>query len=207
VRPPCTVPGCDRPNDARGLCHLHYGRVRRAERAVEKPPAEPPAKVIDSAVELFGQGEHPLYVAARLGVSHDSLVRAAERAELNDLARWIRTGEPMRPPRSAHHKFTADERQERAHSALLHDPAYEDRECRDDPHTWDGPGDGELAEVWWKRAGEFAATLCRACPVFEPCSAWRRTRPDVTGVLAGDPVDQGRPVDVRPRSQRRGAAA
>lgn len=29
IRPPCTIEGCDRPNHARGLCPLHYQRLRQ----------------------------------------------------------------------------------------------------------------------------------------------------------------------------------
>lgn len=39
-RPVCTIPGCDTPNTARGLCNKHYRRLRRTGTTADRPNDE-----------------------------------------------------------------------------------------------------------------------------------------------------------------------
>ncbi len=38
-RPPCTIEGCGKPHNARGLCHMHYWRWKHGKMAYEPPPS------------------------------------------------------------------------------------------------------------------------------------------------------------------------
>lgn len=200
---PCTRPACDEPRHGHGLCRVHYGEV------YAPPSGRPRARIdLDVVVDLLDAGVHPARVADRLGVAVLSIARAAQRRGRYDLARRITSGEPMTSRRrSLTERPTVDERRERAHLELVHHPDYESRECADEWRLWDGPGDGQTVVDWWTQRGSFAAALCRSCPVFLSCDAWRRAGADVTGVLAGQPVENGRVLDVSRRRGAKGVAA
>lgn len=68
--------------------------------------------------------------------------------------------------------------------------------CRTDPDRWADPGDAETAE--------YAANLCRRCPVIEECSTFATANQEISGIWAG--IDRT-PQRGRPAAQPKGIPA
>ena len=75
----CSVDGCERRHKARGLCKLHYKRLRRSGALDATRRHLAYATWIDDFWLLTSAGESPERVAQRLGLSPGAIANALNR--------------------------------------------------------------------------------------------------------------------------------
>ncbi len=76
----CLAPSCGRAIHARGLCGTHYKQARAGRSLSPIRVYATGPELVEDACWLLDAGEHPVHVAARLGVSLAALDHALRRA-------------------------------------------------------------------------------------------------------------------------------